>query len=440
MKLALSLVAVAACADAVQVDRTPRSGARIKLVQYEYDGGAADPEREFFYDDELDTICYERTWSDGARYCTPRAAEAVYANNHCTKPIGIVKTSTVPQFFVTYFDLHEHPLVSALYRVGQPTTPPSVIWRETALGCVGPFDIPAEDTYFYDVGKIVDISAARIRHSDPEGSERLVDLYVSSSDGMRLAVDTYDQDLDVSCRIDGDANAEAAACRPAVVDSYVSYFADADCTTPVIPGDGPTPPAIAQRDDARTGCTTYFRTTTERGPGPLYRMTGGACVPEPNLVASHYYDVRPLELARVERRRVGTGRVRAIQIGHLSITDHLTFDSVLDTDCERVMLPSGELRCLPTSAASIATVFADDQCLRPVDVALVPARSCDTPSRFARDSDVHLIGDVYPSPLYQITTGDRCGAYAVPAGFTPHSIGPAMSMETFPEATMSYDP
>lgn len=434
------LAALAACSDAAIDPYAPRSGDRIKLVQYAYTDGALERERGFFYDNTLGTLCYEETWSDGAHYCTPTVAQAVYRNDHCSQPIGIVTGELAPKFFATYYTLHDEPYISTVYRVGQPTTPPSLVWTMSDLGCIGPFVWDLPDAHFYDVGAVVPLDEARIRHSVPQGDERLVDLFVTSEDGMQIAVDVYDQTLDFSCRVEGDANAASTACKPAMTDGLVSYFGDPTCSAPIIPVDTAEPPALARREDPVTGCTSYFRVTNEVLPEAMYRIVGGQCVPEMNQVAPRYYSTQPLELATVERRHAGTGRVQTIEVGDLAITDRLLYDAELDTDCERVTLESGELRCLPTSSATLSSLFADEGCGTPIDIALVPSRTCDRPGTYVRDGDVHAIGDVYTAPLYEISTGDRCAPFATPAGYVAHAAGPALPMNMFPAATMSFDP
>lgn len=441
MKVALAAVlALAACSDATTDPRAPRSGDRIKLVHYEYEGGAVDRERGFFYDSVLGALCYEETWSDGARYCTPTVAEAVYKNNHCSQPIGIVTGETAPKFFATFYTLHDDPLISTVYRVGQPTTAPSLVWRMTDLGCAGPFVYDIPDAHYYDVGEVVPLKDSRILHSIPQGAERLVNLYVTSPDGLQIAVDVYDQKQDFACRADGAANATSAACHPATTDGLVSYFTDPTCSAPILPVDTASPPTLARREDPVTGCTSYFRVTRERLPEALYRLVGDHCVPDTNEVAPRYYDVEPLELASVERRRAGSGRVQTIELGDLAITDRLLYDAELGVDCERVTLDSGELRCLPTSSAMLRSLYADEACQTAIDIAIVPARQCDRPETYVRAAQVHAIGDLYTGPLYEQTTGDRCGELPMPAGYQAHAVGPALPMDMFPVATMSFEP
>jgi hypothetical protein len=363
----------------------------------------------------------------------------MYTNDRCSHTLGVVTGSTVPKFVATYYFLQNKPLISALFRIGQPTTAPSLVWRMTDLGCAGPFVDDNPGHHWYTVGEPVAITDTRIKHSVPEGFDRLVDLFLTTADGMQIAVDIYDQEIGLPCQVDGDTNESPTTCRPALTDGYVSFFTDAACSLPIMPVTGP-PPLLARREDPATGCTSYFRVTTELQPASVYQLIGDRCVHQSNRVAAHYYGAEPLDLVSVERRHVGQGRLHPITIGDLATPDRLLYDAELGTDCERVLLPSGELRCLPMSSARLYRVFTDNACRLPTDVAIVASRECDRPETYVRDAAIHAIGDVYTAPLYELSADGACVPLLLQAGFLPHVIGPALPLETFPLATMSYEP
>ncbi|NVB83493.1 MAG: hypothetical protein HOV81_34285 [Kofleriaceae bacterium] len=436
--LAFALL-VGACRDDSADLRAPRSGDRIKLVHYEYEDGTIERERGFFYDNDLGALCYEETWSDGARYCTPRTSEAMYTNERCSQMLGVVTGPSAPKFVATYYFLHDKPLVSALFRIGEPTTPPPVVWRMTDLGCVGPFVDDNSSHHWYTVGEPVAITDTRIKHTVPEGLDRLVDLFLTTGDGMQIAVDIYDQEIGLPCQVDGDANEMPTTCKPALTDGYVSFFTDEACSAPIVPVTGP-PPLLARREDPATGCTSYYRITSEQQPASVYQLIGDRCVRQTSRVAAHYYGAEPLELVSVERRHVGQGRLHPIALGDLATPDRLLYDAKLGTDCERVLLPAGDLRCLPVSSARLYRVFTDSACRQPTDVAIVASRACDRPETYVRDAAIHAIGGVYTAPLYELTADRTCGPLLLQAGYLPHAIGPALPLETFPLATMSYEP
>jgi hypothetical protein len=436
--LALALL-VGACRDDSVDPRAPRSGERIKLVHYEYEDGTIERERGFFYDNELGALCYEETWSDGARYCTPRTSEAMYTNDRCSQMLGVVTGSSVPRFVATYYFLQNKPLVSSLFRIGQPTLAPSLVWRMTELGCAGPFVDDNPGHHWYTVGEPVALTDTRIKHSVPEGFDRLVDLFLTTADGMQIAVDIYDQEIGLPCQVDGEVNEAPTTCKPVLTDGYVSFFSDAACSAPIMPVTGP-PPLLARREVPATGCTSYFRITSELQPASVYRMIGDRCVQQTSRVAAHYYGAEPLELVSVERRSVGQGRLHPITIGDLATPDRVLYDAERGTDCERVLLPSSELRCLPRSSARLYRAYTDEACRQSIDVAIVGSRECDRPVTYVRDAAIHAIGAVYPAPLFELTSDGSCGPLLLQAGYMPHVIGPPLPLELFPLATMSYEP
>lgn len=440
MKLAAALLVLAACGDNIDDPAEPHSGARIKVVRYTFDDGTAQLEREFFFDVELGAQCYVQQWSDGAHYCTPTFSEAVFVDRTCSNAIGVALANDSPSYFATYYGLRNTALPSALYRAGDWTVTPRETYRMQDGVCLGPFTDDNPQHRYFTVGARVSMENTRLKHSTPSATTRLADIFATSDDGLRLAIDVYDNELELQCKLDGRGNVPAAACAPAVTDAYISYFTDAQCTQPVMPVVTASPPSIARRDRPGTSCIDYYRVTGPVGVPALYQRLGDACIVEPISNAPQYYGVEPLELATVPRTSVGMRRLQPIAFGDLATADRVLHDTQLGTDCERMVMSSGEIRCLPTSSATVETVFSDDTCKTSVQIALVSDHECTAPSSFARAEDVHAIQGVFTGPLYELTTGDRCGLYPVPAGFVAHSLGPALPIESFAAATMTFDP
>jgi hypothetical protein len=439
---ALALGVLAACGDNLADPDEARSGIRIKLVRYVYDDGTSEIERTFFFDRELGTKCFPEVWSDGARYCTPPHGEAVFVDAACTGVLGRVTTGgTPPRFFTTSFELAKgpSPLPSHLHLAEERTPAPPLTWKLHEGRCLGPF---VDDTGAYDyyaVGNALPIDSLRIKHTAPPGLERLEDIFATSADGLRVAIGVHDHALSLECIAAGTPGSTTATCTPRRVDTYLSYFTDPQCSDPVVPVVSASPPAIATLERPGTSCSDYYRVTTEVHVTAIYQLVGGTCIPEP-LPASQYLRTQRLELATLPRRPAGAHRLQPIELGELVAPDRLLRDSALDADCERSELPSHELRCLPAGAASLRTLFSDDGCQTPLQIALVGARECDPPLRFVKDSMVHPILEPYAAPIYELTTGDRCGVFPVTPGFVPHAVGPALPFETFPAAQVVIDP
>ena len=113
------------------------------------------------------------------------------------------------------------------------------------------------------------------------------------------------------------------------------------------------------------------------------------------------------------------------------------FDRELGGDCapqER----DGEIVCVPDAPINATTVFADDVCGTPIELAFVPTGMCEPVAAFAARGDVRYpIEAPYTQPFYELEPGDRCGAFAAPPGHVAHALGPAVPVEAFARATVT---
>jgi hypothetical protein len=74
---ACAVLAVASCGDNEPDPIAPRSGSRLELVEYDYGNGIRELDRDVLFDRELGLDCRAVTFSDGARYCLPEAADGL---------------------------------------------------------------------------------------------------------------------------------------------------------------------------------------------------------------------------------------------------------------------------------------------------------------------------------------------------------------------------
>lgn len=434
---------LAGCGDNLVDPHGVRSGARLKLVRYAYDGEPIEIDQTRFYDSELEQFCTIQTWSDGAHYCTPPLAEAVFENELCTLPVGIGLGGDLgappPPYFAAFYAQGHTSSVSALYRNVGVAEPPQRFWRRTELGCAGPFFPETGDgSRYYVVAGPLPVADLRVKLTMPSEGERLGEVFATTDDGLRRANGVHDNELALDCRIDSRPNATATECVPTQLDSSITRYADASCTEPLILSWRT--PGIATDLRAGTSCVDYYAPTVPVAPAAVYQRIGDDCVSETLPGGVIAYAIHRLEPALVPRVPGGAGRVQAIRLGPLSSMDTLLHDAQLASDCRRVMLPEGEERCLPTATGTLTRLFTDETCATDVPIALVPHRECDVAGPYVSGSDIHAIGEPHPGPLFELTTGDRCRAFVPQAGYVAHDVGPAIPHEQFPLATLVIDP
>jgi hypothetical protein len=437
------VLGLAGCGDNLVDPHVAHSGERLKLVRYAYDGEPIEIDRTRFFDSELKQFCTVQTWSDGAHYCTPPVSEAVYRNEICTLPIGVGLAVDLgaepPPYFAMFFQLGGTRSVSALYRNIMPTETPARFWRRTEAGCTGPFFPEMGDgSRYYAVEGPLPVADLRVKLTTPSDRERLGEIFQTTDDGLRLVTGIHDNELEIDCRADSRPNAATTACVPTRLDGSITHYADASCTEPLIVALGT--PTIAASVRAGTSCIDYYAPTTELTLGAVYERIGDQCVLDTSPPGARTYGIRRIEPAALPREPGGAGRVEEIRLGGVSLADTLLRDTQLASDCHRVAFPDGEERCVPTSTGSLTTLFADDMCATEVPIALVPERECDVAGPYVAGNDIHAIGEPYPGPLFELTTGDRCRLFVPPAGYVTHDVGPAIPREQFPLATLVIDP
>jgi hypothetical protein len=432
------MIIVAACGDGLDA-KPPHSGGRLRFVGIEYDDGAEQIDRSTFYDAELGERCRATLFSDGARYCMPLSAqgETVFVNDHCTQSLGLTRTSeTPPAYVIARYTLGGEARPSRLYRPGPRVGWPARVWMQQDGFCFGPTEAKV-GTYFALGEEVATGALARITEDRRiAGSEVAVGID-TSADGLVVASTLYDLEHG-PCDLVSEANADEAIC---IARSLVraDYFSDAQCTTPLVALSGSEDRA-AYRDPA-TGCWSIATVAPEQTSGPLYERIDTACVSvQPPLgVSMHALEelTDPPALARV--RVSGGARLDVMELvdGAVHLPSAHVVDRELGADCtpeER----DGEIVCVPVAAAVATTVFADNVCGTPIDLAFAPRGACATPARFASRGDERLpIESTYTLPFYELDAGDRCSLFEAPPGHVAHALGPPVPAEAFARASLT---
>ena len=437
---ALIFFACGVCGDNLAGTGEPRSGSRLKIGWHVYEDGTRQRETTWYHDAARDERCAPRTWSDGHRYCAPAAGEAVYTSSACDEAVARVPAGTVPPTYaIAPFYLRGQPLPSRLFRVGARTGEPGGVWQRHQAGCTGPMPVAAGFDYHAIAKEVPITELVAIRHGAPRGDGALQVLDDTSDDGLHVPAAVFDRDAVTECMLEARANAATVDCAPGD-SALISYAADAACSEPKLAVTGPVPATARQYSDV-TSCWTYYDIGMQTSPLPLYEDVGGHCLAvSPPDGPRYFLTAGKRTLPALDRvREVSERRLLRIERVHgdVRIDDPLLFDSELAADCRRDALG----RCVPDTDARVLPYFSDDTCGEPIDLAFVPSGACDPPARYARSGDaIHPLLARYEAPIYELSTGDRCGLYVAPVPLEPWSIGPAQPASSFLTSELTIDP
>jgi hypothetical protein len=434
-----ALLLVLACGDNLPDRGTPRGGARLKLGWWQYGDGIRQRETSWYYDAALGERCTREVWSDGQRYCAPAADAAVYVNDTCTRALGRTAAGTTPaRFMATTFYMRGELARSRLFERGQPANAPISIWEKHLEACIGPLQ-PGEGYSYFELGReITDV--ARLHRSDPFGGDSLALVNETSDDGLRVPIAFHDVALGVECTPADRANVESVECVPND-SALISYFREVGCVEPQLAVTDGSTPSTAKQYSELTRCWQYYEVGEEVTAPPLYEQIGGTCRPaSPPSGADFYVMAGPRQTQGLVRERAAwPGRLVTIDLVRhdLRVADPRIYDRELGAECRL----DADMRCAPVTDAVIDPFFADSGCTVPLDLAMVPAGECDAPSKFARGlAGVHPLVAPYTKTIFWLSTGDTCGIFAPPTGFTAWTIGPAIDPSMFVRAQLTIDP
>jgi len=439
---AAALIALVACGDNVPPDpNVAQSGARIRLVEYDYGGGAREYDTAWLFDAARGERCLPERWSDGVTRCTPSFATAVFTSAECTEAVGQVPLGAPPPpYVVREFWLAGDFLPSKLYTAGTPTAAPAAVWLLRGTACDGPYEA-AGFTYVSLGDEVPSAELVRITHPVVPSTSRLQLEVVASADGLYAPFGLRDRVFDTSCTPVAAPGAASTVCLPAEVAS-AEYFHDAQCAEPELAvAAGDDVPAVIRHHDARSGCTGYHDVGSQVTAPPLFHQNGPSCVAIAAPLDHRYFLTGArADVAVLDRDRDPTPRrIHPIALAHegLRFADVHLYDEVLGTECRRAEL-AGALRCVPVTSTPLIERFVSDSCQTVVSLAEVRTGPCFPPATFAIGSDRTLrrVGAIHAAPLYHLSTGDRCLPYEVPAGIELRDVGPVLPAEAYAEASL----
>ena len=430
------------CGDNERPSGAPSSGSRLRLVRYIYEDGTAQWDRTTFYDAQRSERCTPEVWSDGDRYCTPVAGDAIYVDDTCTQEVGRITAGVTPAYFAQPFSIRGAMFPSRLYTVGAAVTAPAQSWVLHDGTCVGPSS-EAGNFDYYALGDPIERTAlVRVKRADPIGNAQLQLVRDTSDDGLDVPVALHDRSLALDCLPRSHPDQPTTECAPTGA-ATAEYFHDTACSQLEVAADAfAIPVSIASLSDA-TGCWSDFAVGDQVGSDPLYAAIGSTCFETPAPDGDEFFVAGdPLTLAMVTRvvDTISGRRLQSIELAEGELADDLLHDTMLGADCARTQLADA-IRCVPVTAATVVPLFADAQCSTAIDVALVPSGACDPPAPFAAAAtgELHAVGAVHATQLYEPSTGEICAPYAVPARREVHDVGPALPESAFVAATVTDD-
>lgn len=420
--LVVALCASIGCGDNARAQ--PRSGSRIALRAYRYEDGARQLVRGHYFDRERVEECVPQRWADGSRYCTPLAAETVFADAQCLTRVARLPVDSVAAYAV---DRHENGLIARIYRLGDPFVSSSrFFWQLRNGKCLGPYSRDEDATYSQLLEGETHDAFVPINRSTIASGAALAIVYDVTGDGLRSPVAFWDDANNMDCVPRARPNAASTECGP-IAASAASYFADASCTTAVTSVSTTAIPSTIelQIDD----CVRTFATDQRIPCDPLWAID--SCVATAGSDDERCFKAgRELSLTPISRTRIEAARIHPVVVGMNAdlLDDAFVHDSQFAADCAP-MQRGEEWRCVP--AATIADVvqrFADNECTVPISVAYVPTRECDAPSVFMRESNGALrrLDEPYMEALFHRPSANMCGEAPTPLRTRPHLVGPAV--------------
>jgi hypothetical protein len=371
-------IAFAMAASCGQVVESPfeagqRSGTRLKLAYYDFSGVRTIAE---VYDAAREEVCEVRAWSDGNQYCTPTSVESVvYADAACTTRVGLISNDPclAPKYLVEYDHSSCDTPIHHLYGRGNEVSI-TQYWYRSAEGCTGPF--PTSQRLAFAVGtEVAATRLVRVTIGPYEGTDRLQQRFLTSSDGLRLlSTSHYDSHLEIPCNLVSRAGDTQARCIP-VRDAPISYFQDPGCSGAVAATQMQCPPpALVAKADSCGGVSKYFRLGSPIAASALYVGTPQTCRTSATSAGLRYFSVgQEVELAALRRIPKAEGsRLHAIQLSAHGeeFSDGALYDRDQKTECKPVKLSDGKAYCLPFGA-TLSTYYTDANCSAPVDVVAV---------------------------------------------------------------------
>jgi hypothetical protein len=413
-----------------------RGGTRLALQKYRYDDGTELAATGEFFDPQLHARCSPQAWADGGVRCVPVADDAEFTDAACTARIGVGRTIEEPTHFVGHDGAPAGRVVTGVFRAGAATTPPAELWSIVGGACVGPSQAPAGQVHYFAIGDALDAAALVAFHDAELGDGRLALRVHETDDGVRVPFGLRDRALGGPCtavrRGDG-----SVACEPEVAIAAAGYFADPECSEPLVAAANP--PALTRVVEP-SGCASYRRVAHEYWAPLAFRRDAAGCrLADVSSLGQLYALAGPIELAALGRAVEDADRrlhrvvleVPGDAGRALRFLDDRLLDTATGADCRPRSLRQ-TIRCLPASLAPGTTLFTAG-CATPVPVVELPRQTCDRVAYASsnRPFQIRPIGDPVPSTMFRFDDAGGCQAYTGAPDTELHALGAAIDVAAF---------
>ena len=239
---------------------------------------------------------------------------------------------------------------------------------------------------------------------------------------MQLRNSFYDHDLDTPCFVTT-ADGMSTVCAPSGAATVQNLFIDADCSRPAL---STTDPTVRYAEDYsfESGCSEYYR-LGNRLTTPVFESVAGVCVA--TTVQGSVFEIgAPIGLPTIENELAKMqGRLAPVVARGIAGMPMLhVIDTELQSRCFYFEdFSTGEGHCTPV-AWDLTQAFADAGCVQPIEVSVIPARTCDGATRFAnyRFKKYREIAEPLPEAFTKTMSGE-CVRLGVPPGHALHALG-----------------
>lgn len=414
------------------------SGSRLKLRWYVWDDGTAQWEPNQIFDTARGEWCYPRPWDDGVSYCTPGAADGVFADASCTVPLVVADPGLgyLPAYvawgdhITDSYNAPHRVAVTSVHAVGDMIAKPATVYQLYDGVCTA--ETYSGYTAYAPGAQVVRSDLVAMGETAPDPAQRLSLIHRTSPDGLDMPYALHDSMLDVDCVPASRPDVDAAQCEPLGV-FPATEFSDPVCAQPLISAWGVSPAPLGVLGGGVQGCRTLFTTGAAVMPATAYTeqqiCRSYQPVPGVNLFAPD----QALALATTTRV-LDTAGTRLQRILFDGLPDARLHDTATGVDCEHPRDDASVFSCAPADTPGgdyVDTKYADSSCTTPINWGYVSKQNCG-----GAPSVVTVLGARYqvlgpPPVLFQRNpVGPPCIVFMPPdmEGYEIHQMGPAMAL------------
>jgi hypothetical protein len=390
-----------------------QGGTRIKVRVLKDTSGAS--AQLGWKDTQLDEPCWFMAAADGQQRCiplySPHAVEGFFADGNCSQPVLLtydVNCPSAPRHAIRY-DSDACPTRAHVFTVGAKLSTTTYYYR-SGTSCT--MQQAQAGTNVWALGNELAPSELARGTLTPRSGSGIVDIVLTTDDGARGPYGFRDTTGGFDCYAltFGDGTTRCVPSATAYGDD--ALFADSACTQPGYLGTACGNTQFGVRY-VTTGCTS--EPSYVRIGSPVTTWYGGpSCTPQPSTTSSQgYAGGAPVPLSSfvaATASKATAGRLERTALtwpGGSSFTSGWR-DTQLGQQCQYFYAASdGSRRCLPSSGASMTSIYAESTCTQRLAVA---SSGCSPAYAFDYFDSCQLRLRVYP------VTGAHTGGIYVKSG------------------------